>query len=160
MSDVEDDNKRLLSLLVCWGVHAGLLIFIGLAGLGMGLLGDSSSLLAFWAPMFGAAMVPFANLIDLMSAGAMGVLLGGLAVGVVSIGGFLRTGWGRGLLLACTWLHIVGLIPFLLLIHLRVGLGGVVGVIFLLAELGMGVVTVVVLKGSLKIIHQTQWKRG
>ena len=152
-----DSKNRLTSLLVCWVIHAGLLFFIGLAGLGMGLLGDPSELLSFYEPMFGDAIQPFANLIRLMSSGAVWVMLLWLLAAVAAVGGFLRTGWGRMVLLACTWLHIAGLLPVLLLLHLKVGFSGVVGAIFLLAEMATGIASVLVLKGSLKIIQQTAW---
>ena len=150
--------NRMLSLLVCWAIHAGLLMFIGLVGLGLGLLTDPMAFLEFWEPIIGDAVLPFANLIEMMIAGAGWVLLAGLLIAVVTVGGFMRSGWGRKVLVACTWLHVVGLIPALLLLHLKVGFGGIVGAIFLLAELGTGIASVVVLKGSLKII-ETEWPK-
>lgn len=152
-----DSNSRLMSLLVCWVIHAGLLMFIGVSGLLMSLMGTPSELLSFYEPMFGDAVLPFARLIELMSSSAVWVLLAGLIVGLAAAGGFLRKGWGRGLLLAVTWAHIVGLLPLLLGIHLKVGLSGIVGAIFVVAELGTGIASVVVLKGSLKVIEQVSW---
>ena len=153
-----DTTSRMMSLLVCWVIHAGLLMFIGASGLLLGLLGDPSELLSFYEPIVGDAVVPFANLISLMASGAVWVLLLGGVVAVAAVGGFLRSGWGRALLLGCTWLHIVGLLPLLLGIHLMVGFSGIIGAIFLLAELGTGIATVVVLRGSLKILHAATWK--
>ena len=158
MSD--DRQSRLTSVLVCWGVHAGLLLFIGVAGLAMGLLGDPMTLLSFYEPFVGDAIVPVANLIRLMAAGAIWVLLLGLAVAAAVVGGIRRARWGGGLLWLLTWLHIVGLIPALLLIHLKLGLGGIPGALVLLVELGTGLATVVVMRGSLGIVAQVAEDRG
>lgn len=157
---LDDSRRRLMSLLVCWGVHAGLLLLIGVAGLLLGLLGDPLEVLSFYEPFVGDAIVPFANLIGLMASGAAWVLLLGLLVAVAVAGGFMRAPWGWRLLLALTWLHIIGLIPALLFIHLRLGLGGILSAIFLLAELGTGLATVLVMHGSLKILRQLSWKKG
>ena len=156
---IDDSQRRLMSLLVCWGVHAGLLLFIGVSGLLLGLLGDPLEMLSFYEPFVGDAIVPFANLIDLMASGAVWVLLLGLVVAVAVVGGFMRAPWGRSLLLGLTWLHIIGLIPVLLLIHLRLGLGGILSALFLLAELGTGLATVLTMRGSLKILRPLSWRR-
>jgi hypothetical protein len=155
MSD--DPKSRLMSLLVCWVIHAVLLLFIGFAGLLMGLLGDPGAVMSFYEPLVGDALLPLERLIELMASGAVWVLLLGVVVGLTAIGGLLRARWGRALLLAVTWLHIIGLIPTLLLIHLSVGFGGLIGAIFLVAELSTGIASVWVLKGSLKIIRETRW---
>ena len=152
-----DSNRRLMSLLVCWVIHAGLLMFIGFSGLLMGLMGPPGELLSFYEPMFGAAVLPLARLIELIVTGTVWVLAMGGFVGLAALGGYLRKGWGRMLLLAATWSHIVGLLPLLLGIHLKVGLSGIAGNVFVIAELGTGIASVAVLWGSLKIIDQVTW---
>ncbi|MFT5679465.1 MAG: hypothetical protein ACI8RZ_000369 [Myxococcota bacterium] len=155
-----DSNSRLMSLLVCWAIHSGVLMFIGLSGLLMGMLEDPGAVLMIYEPLVGDAVVPFQRLIDLLVSGAVWVGLAGLVVGVAAVGGFRRTGWGRGVLLVVTWLHIVGLLPLLLGIHLKVGLSGIVGAIFVVAELATGIATIAVMKGSLKVIAKTDWGEG
>ncbi|MDG1478680.1 MAG: hypothetical protein P8R54_03780 [Myxococcota bacterium] len=152
-----DSNRRLMSLLVCWVIHAGLLMFIGFTGLLMGLMGPPEQLLSFYEPIFGAAVLPFARLIELIVSSAVWVLLAGGIIGLAALGGFLRKAWGRTLLRVVTWMHIIGLLPLLLTIHLNVGLSGIVGTIVVIAELGTGIASVVVLRGSLKIIDQVTW---
>ena len=156
---LDDSQRRLMSLLVCWGIHAGLLLFIGVAGLLLGLLGDPLEVLSFYEPFIGDAIVPFANLIELMAAGAVWVLLLGLVVAVAVVGGFMRAWWGRSLLLGLTWIHIIGLIPLLLVIHIQLGLGWIVGAVLLLFELGTGLATVLAMRGSLRILRQLPWGR-
>ena len=91
MSD--DRHRRLVSLLVCWGGHAGLLLFIGVAGLLLGMLGDPLGLLSFYEPFVGDAIVPLANLIGLMASGAVWVLLLGVVAAVAVAGGAMRARW-------------------------------------------------------------------